>query len=86
MFFVYVLKSLSDEKFYIGYTADLKKRLGEHWSGRSLATKCRRPFTLVYYETYRNSKDAFARERFLKTGWGYNYLHRVLKNYLAEDK
>ena len=30
MFYVYVLKSRKNNNLYIGYTKDLKKRLGEH--------------------------------------------------------
>jgi len=28
-----------------------------------------------------NQKDAFTREQWLKTGWGRNYIKKVLRNY-----
>jgi predicted GIY-YIG superfamily endonuclease len=36
MFYVYVLHSLEDHGLYIGFTTNLKKRIGEHEHGRRL--------------------------------------------------
>ena len=82
MFYVYVLRSTKDSQFYTGYTSDLRKRTKEHFSGESFATKTRLPSEIIYYEAHRNKKDALSRERFLKTGWGRNYLKKILKNFL----
>ena len=82
MFYVYVLRSLKDNQFYTGYTSALRKRVKEHFSGESFATKTRLPFEIIYYEAHRNKKGALSRERFLKTGWGRNYLKKILKNFL----
>jgi len=38
----------------------------EHNLGKSLSTKSKIPFVLIYYEAFRNKKDAFKRERTLK--------------------
>ncbi|MCK4809525.1 MAG: GIY-YIG nuclease family protein [Candidatus Omnitrophica bacterium] len=81
MYYVYILQSLKDKKLYIGFTVDLRKRLKEHNDGLSFSTKGRRPFILICYEAYRDRKDAMVREKFLKTGWGRNYIERVLRNY-----
>ena len=66
MVYVYVLKSLKDAELYIGSTNDLKRRLSEHQNGKSFSTQFRRPFELVYYEAYKNEKDAREREQILK--------------------
>lgn len=66
MFYVYVLKSKKDTELYIGSTNDLKRRLSEHQNGKSFSTQFRRPFELVYYEAYKNEKDAREREQSLK--------------------
>jgi len=66
MFYVYVLKSEKDTELYIGSTNDLKRRLSEHQNGKSFSTQFRRPFELVYYEAYKNEKDAREREQALK--------------------
>jgi len=66
MFYVYVLKSSQDEELYIGSTNDLKRRVSEHQNGKSFSTKLRTPFELIYYEAYKNEKDARNRKHNLK--------------------
>jgi putative endonuclease len=50
MYYVYILKSLKDYRHYIGYTADLGKRLLEHNRGKSVSVRNRGPFELLYAE------------------------------------
>ena len=83
MFYVYVLKSLKDGRFYTGYTNDFQRRLNEHKRGTVFSTKSRRPLKLVYYEACLNSEDAKKREEYLKSAWGKRYLKNRLKNYLT---
>ncbi|MBI5021890.1 MAG: GIY-YIG nuclease family protein [Ignavibacteriales bacterium] len=45
---VYVLRSLSDNKRYVGMTSNLAKRFAEHNSGKVISTKSRRPSILTY--------------------------------------
>ena len=74
MFYVYVLKSKTDDNLYVGYTGNLRKRLKEHNEGKSSATKPRIPFRLVYYESYVASEDAKEREKQLKR-FSQSYMH-----------
>ena len=82
MQYVYVLQSKKDGDLYVGCTTDLKKRLQLHNAKKVTSTKKRTPLNLIYYEAYISSKDAYARERYLKTGWGRNYLQKTLSNFL----
>jgi len=66
MFYVYVLKSLKDNKRYIGFTENLQRRLFEHNNGLVKSTKNRRPLELIYHEEFVSKKDALLREKFLK--------------------
>ena len=81
MFTVYVLYSLKDKHTYVGCTKDIIKRFKEHNEGKSLYTK-RDTYKLIYYEACENRKDAFTREKYLKTGMGKRYLKNRLKNFL----
>lgn len=83
--FVYVLLSQKDKAIYIGCTNNLKRRIKEHNQGKVYSTHYRRPFELIYYEMYREQEDAYQREKFLKTGWGRNYLKKVLKTFWAKS-
>ena len=83
MFYVYILKSKKDEKIYIGYTNDLKRRVEEHNSGKNTSTKFRRPFELIYYEAYKSEADAKHREDMLKLfGRALGGLKRRIKSSL----
>lgn len=66
MYYVYVIKSDLDGNLYIGSTNDLKRRLSEHNEGKNFSTSFRTPFSLTYYEAYKNEVDARKRERSLK--------------------
>ena len=66
MFYVYVLKSLKDNNLYIGSTNNLERRIKEHNDGKSISTKSRIPFELIYYEAYKAESDARKREHNLK--------------------
>jgi putative endonuclease len=79
--YVYVLKSLKDGKWYTGCTDDLRKRFAEHNEGKSEYTKARGPYELIYYEACLSKQDAFARERYLKSGMGKRYVNNRLKEY-----
>ena len=48
MHYTYVLLSEAEGRFYTGYTAHLRKRLGEHQQGRVRWTASRQPVRLVY--------------------------------------
>ncbi len=83
MQYVYVLKSGRDGQWYTGCTNDLNKRLKDHNEAKVVSTKERTPFELIYYEASLNSADAFAREKYLKSGMGKRYLKNRLKRFLS---
>lgn len=78
MFYVYVLKSLKNERLYTGSTNNLERRLHEHNIGQTKYTKKAGPFELIYKEAYNTSLEAKKRERFLKTGKGRELLKNIL--------
>jgi putative endonuclease len=84
MFYVYVLRSLKDKNFYVGYTKDLIKRKSDHDQGLVFSTKNRRPFNLVYYEACLHQQDATHREKYLKSSWGKRYIKQRMKIYLTD--
>jgi len=66
MYTVYILKSIENEKYYIGQTKDLVKRLDWHNSSRARWTKRFQPWVLVHSETFQSRSEAIVRERQLK--------------------
>lgn len=86
MFYNYVLQSIKNGSLYIGYTVDLKKRLGEHNLGLNRSTKTYKPWKLIYYEACLDIEDAKRREHYLKTSQGERLLKRRLKEYFFKTK
>ncbi len=82
MFYTYVLKSFKDGSLYIGYTSDLRKRLTEHNAGLSRYTRNKTPWELIFYEAFKNRVDAKNREEYLKSGWGFRSIKKILKRSL----
>lgn len=81
MYYVYLLQSEKSEKFYVGFTSDLKRRLEEHNTGKVQSTKAYIPYKLVYFEGFRSKKDALIREKKLKHhGQGIRRLKERLPN------
>ena len=76
--FVYILKSLKDNKQYIGSTIDVQRRLKEHNSGFVQSTKSRTPFVLKYFLEYADIKTAVYKEKYFKRS--HDALTRELKH------
>ncbi|PIS40999.1 MAG: hypothetical protein COT26_00395 [Candidatus Kerfeldbacteria bacterium CG08_land_8_20_14_0_20_43_14] len=84
-YYVYVLKSLKDQGFYIGSTGDLKSRLARHNAGLSKSTKNRRPLKLVHLEKFSTRSEALKREKFLKRQKGGDVFKRII-NYRGMEQ
>ncbi|MHB8652751.1 MAG: GIY-YIG nuclease family protein [Terriglobia bacterium] len=81
-YYVYILRSQKDGRFYVGWTHDLKERLKMHNAGGVTSTKPRRPLDLIFYEAYLNQDDAKRRESYLKTSKGKTSLRVMLAEFL----
>ena len=74
MYYVYILKSLKDLKYYYGSCEDLEKRLSVDNAGKVRSTKSRRPFIVHYFEKCSSRAEAQKREYFFKSIDGYRWL------------
>lgn len=80
-FVVYILKSVSNGKRYIGYTSDLNKRLKEHNQGMNTSTRGKGPWQILYSETgFFTRREAANREVELKKMKGGIQLRQLLLN------
>ncbi|MCH8287264.1 GIY-YIG nuclease family protein [candidate division KSB1 bacterium] len=67
MYYTYVLKSLKNGSFYIGYTRHLQKRIRQHNAGKSSYTTKHRPYKLVHHEKFESKQGAVEKEKYLKS-------------------
>ncbi len=80
MSYVYVLRSFTNGKRYIGSTDLLpEERLKKHNYGSNKFTKRNGPFELIYQESYVNKTEARRRENFLKSGVGRKFLDKIFR-------
>ena len=77
MHYVYMLQSMISNKTYIGSTSDLRKRLSEHNSGKSISTKRDGPWSVLYYEAF--AKEGLARDREKKLKYDGNATRELKK-------
>ena len=66
MYWVYILQSEKDGRYYVGQTQNLEQRVKGHCSGRAGWTRRKGPWKLCYQESYEKRGDALIREKFLK--------------------
>src|ERR1700686_669912 len=64
---LYILQSQSTNRYYIGQTQNVEKRLASHNANYSKALKNRGPWRLVYSEGYATRAEAMRRERQIKS-------------------
>ena len=80
MYTVYILRSQSSGRFYIGCTANLVQRLAEHQRGQTASTRNRGPWLLVYEERFETLAEARGRERQLKSWKSHRSIRELLKS------
>ncbi|MEK7449337.1 MAG: GIY-YIG nuclease family protein [Planctomycetota bacterium] len=78
-YFVYILESLTDNKFYIGFTNNLKRRFKEHNMGLVRSTKPRKPFKLLYSESFGTKEQALEREKVFKSHKNHSYIEKLIQ-------
>ena len=83
MYYVYILKSKKDNKFYVGYTKNIILRVKQHKEGKVKSTSRRLPVRLIYYEGYLRKSDAERNEKYYKTTKGREDLRKKLKDVLT---
>lgn len=71
MWYVYIIRSLSyPDQVYTGATADLKRRIEDHNSGKSDHTSKFMPWALCWYCAFPDKYQALEFERYLKSHSG----------------
>jgi len=77
VYYDYLLRSEKDpERFYTGFTKDLKRRLTEYNRSRQGYSKQYAPWVLTWYCGFRDESRARQFEVYLKSGSGRAFIHK----------
>ena len=78
-FCVYMLKSVgSNSVTYVGYTSNLKKRIGLHNKGKGAKFTRGRKWKLIYKEKCNSKSEAISREYYIKN-------NRIIRNKIKNN-
>jgi putative endonuclease len=78
-YYVYILESLSVmERFYVGFTTDLKRRLEEHNCGKLPNTARYKPWSIKSAHAFVTKEKALAFETYLKSPSGRAFAKKRL--------
>ena len=81
MYYVYILRSASQSnQTYIGSTGNLRARIEQHNSGKSIHTNKFRPWKLEAYIALPGKRLAEEFEKYLKSGSGRAFTARHLRD------
>lgn len=83
MYYVYVIRSITSGKIYIGQTSNLNKRLEQHnnrdFDKRSYTKLQGRDWEIIYKEEYLTREEATRREKELKSYRGREFIKSISK-------
>ncbi len=81
MFYVYILQSLKNNRYYIGSTNNAERRLAEHNAGINISTKPYRPWKIVFCQSFESKDTAHKAELKLK-----KYKSKLILEQVIRDK
>ena len=77
-YYSYVIYNLEYNRFYYGFTMDLKKAEKAHNLGQVDQTRNYSGWTIVYHEGFATKQEAIRRSQFYRTVGGQRYLRNIL--------
>lgn len=80
MFWLYILKNEDTNRYYIGSTNDLNRRLKQHLKGATRTTRILGTNKLVYKEVFNTLIEARGREKKLKSYKSKKYIEWLINN------
>jgi putative endonuclease len=81
-YYVYIIYNTKHDKFYIGQTDNLNKRIYEHKNKLALYTsKYDGDWLFLYYQKFKSRSEAMLREKFLKQQKNKDFYKNLCKNF-----
>jgi putative endonuclease len=76
----YILYSKKLNKYYVGSTTDIDRRIDEHNRGKEKFTKTGLPWIIVYKEIFEELTDARKRETYIKKQKSRKFIEALINS------
>ena len=83
-YYTYILFSGSCNRYYVGQTQNLEKRLARHNAGHVKSTKACRPWSIIWSKAFDSRSEAFQLESKLKSFKKRDYLMKWIEEHSEE--
>ena len=83
-YFVYILQSQVNDRYYVGSCSNIDQRLQRHNAGATPSTKPYRPWIVVYREEYCTKTEAIKRELKIKKMKSRKYIETLISSKLPD--
>ena len=80
IYFVYIIFSKKLDRYYIGFTSDIKSRIEKHNQKHKGYTGKANDWILVYFEEFETKKEALLREREIKNWKSRKKIQELISN------
>lgn len=77
-FFLYILQSEKNGKYYIGTAGNIENRLDQHNRGAGKSTRSGKPWRLIYKEEFDTRQEAVKREKRIKDQKSRAYIEKLV--------
>ena len=81
MFTVYILYSQALDRYYVGFTCDIVRRIDEHNRKKGKFTDAGIPWVLVYSEVFPDKTEAMKREKFIKSRKSKQFIIELINSW-----
>jgi putative endonuclease len=81
MYYLYILKSRTFPKTYVGISDNIERRLKEHNSGHSKFTQKYTPWDIIHTETLPDRPAARIREKYYKSAAGRRVIKKLFDRF-----
>lgn len=78
MYYVYILKSLNKDSYYVGHTKNIYQRLLRHNIGEMKSTKTNAPYKVIHFEEFETRSKAMRREQQIKSYKGGDAFRKLI--------
>jgi putative endonuclease len=78
--YCYILYSQKLNKYYVGSTSDIERRLDEHNRGKEKFTRTGMPWVLVFKEAFESLQNARRREQYIKRQKSRKYIENLISS------